>query len=156
MIRQFNISQYLLCLISIILFLSASELYAAQAANCTVTSNTLGFGNYSVFNNTPVSSTGTIDVKCSPGNTNYTIALNNGLYGTIANRKMRNSNSNDELSYNLYIDATYSTLWGDGVGGGVTISGSNPSRFTVYGRIPPLQDVGIGSYADSVTVTVNF
>lgn len=130
--------------------------HAGQAAGCTVTSNTLSFGNYNVFNNSPLNSTGTIEVRCSPGNTNYTISLDNGLYGTISNRKMRNSSSNETLSYNLYISATYTTLWGDGVGGGVTVSGSRPDNFTVYGRIPPLQDVGIGSYADSITVTVNF
>lgn len=139
-----------------LLFIWITPTHAGQAAGCTVTSNTLSFGNYNVFNNSPLDSTGTIEVRCSPGNTNYIISLDNGLYGTISNRKMRNSSSNETLSYNLYISATYTTLWGDGVGGGVTVSGSKPDNFTVYGRIPPLQDVGIGSYADSITVTVNF
>lgn len=156
MTRLSCVHQPLALLCTSLLLMLTTPTHAGQAAGCTVTSNTLTFGNYNVFANSPLNSTGTIDVRCSPGNTNYTISLDNGLYGTISNRKMRNSSSNDTLSYNLYISATYTTLWGDGVGGGATVSGSKAEKFTVYGRIPPLQDVGIGSYSDSITVTVNF
>lgn len=129
---------------------------SARAASCTVTSNTVNFGSYDVFSSSPLDSSGTLKIRCNPGNTPYTISLNNGLYGSITNRSMRNNSSNQSLSYNLYTDATYATIWGDGTGGGVTVSGSAPNDYTVYGRIPPLQDVGVGSYSDIITVTVNF
>src|SRR3990167_6212810 len=131
-----------------ILFLLTTQ---THAASCTVTSNTLSFGNYNVFANAPLNSTGTIEVKCTPDSTSYTITLDNGFYGSILNRKMRSSNSNEVLSYNLYTNTTFITLWGDGAGGGIPVVGLHSDTFTVYGRILPLQDVSIGSYADSVT-----
>ena len=73
---------------------------------------------------------------------------------------MQQSSGNDALSYNLYIDAARSTIWGDGTGGSSTqtinMTGSHPSTLSIYGRVPPLQDVSMGSYSDSVMVTINF
>lgn len=130
--------------------------HAAPSVSCTVTSNEVNFGSYDVFSNSPLNSSGTVKVRCSPGNTNYTVSLNNGLNGPITNRRMKNSMGNGTIQYNLYTDATYATVWGDGTGGGVVVNGSQNTDFTVYGRIPPQQDVGVGTYSDVITVTVAF
>jgi len=153
MLRSLCNKKLIFCVLFCCISFSA---HAASSASCTVTSNEVAFGNYDVFSNSPLNSSGTIKVRCSPGNTNYTVSLNNGLYGPIANRRMQSSTSNQHLNYNLYTDATYSTVWGDGTGGGVVVSGNQNTDYTVYGRIPPQQDVGVGAYSDVITVTVAF
>jgi spore coat protein U-like protein len=65
------------------------------------------------------------------------------------------------LEYNLYRDAAFSAIWGDGTSGTTTYTIRNPPNnqdvvLTVYGRVPALQDVATGSYADAVIVTINF
>lgn len=67
------------------------------------------------------------------------------------------------LGYNLYTDATRSTIWGDGNAGTFTIADAYvltaitiTRNYPVYGRIFPGQNVRVGSYADSITVTVNY
>jgi spore coat protein U-like protein len=61
------------------------------------------------------------------------------------------------LSYNLYLDPTRLTIWGDGSATTGTVSGTGiTGSYTVYGRIPARQNAVVGIYADIVTVTVAF
>jgi spore coat protein U-like protein len=65
------------------------------------------------------------------------------------------------LSYNLYLDSTRTTIWGDGTGGSQTYTRSNPPtnqniKVSVFGRIPAGQDVSAGSYSATVTATIFF
>lgn len=143
-------------ILGMLLFSIAVSAHAASSASCTVTSNEVNFGSYDVFSNSPLNASGTIKVRCTPASTNYSISLNNGLNGPITDRRMRNSIGNGTLGYNLYTDATFATIWGDGTGGGVIVNGNKNQDFTVYGRIPPQQDVGVGNYSDVITVTVSF
>lgn len=137
----------LLCLLSTI----------SLAASCSITNiNSVNFGNYDVFNTTPSTTTGRIRIQCSPGSATYTIALDGGLYGTVSARKMSAGNDTP-ISYNLYTDAGTSIIWGNGTGGGVVVNGSgSTTTYTVYGKLDPLQDARVGSYQDTVLVTVTF
>ena len=59
----------------------------------------------------------------------------------------------DHLYYNIYLDATHRTIWGDGTNGtDVYIDPKPPNKTPVtvpaYGRIRALQDVPAGQYAD--------
>jgi spore coat protein U-like protein len=69
------------------------------------------------------------------------------------------------LSYNLYFDAAYTQIRGNGTGGSqqggatFTLTPSAPTGSTtsvIYGRIPALQDVAAGSYTDTIIVTVTY
>jgi spore coat protein U-like protein len=67
----------------------------------------------------------------------------------------------ERLAYNLYRDAARTTVWGDFTGGTSAPTDVSPPKkedvsITVYGRIPPGQDISAGSYTDSVTVVLNF
>ena len=69
--------------------------------------------------------------------------------------------SSEALTYNLYLDASRTTIWGDGTGG--TQAYSDPSAkknqsvtVTIYGRIPAGQDVSAVSYSNTITATINF
>jgi spore coat protein U-like protein len=51
------------------------------------------------------------------------------------------------------------TVWGDGSAGTSTVllrkvNRNRPVTTTIYGRIPPGQNVSVGTYSDAVTVTI--
>ena len=59
--------------------------------------------------------------------------------------------------------AARSTVWGDGNAGTFTLAYayvltaiSVTRNYPVYGRLFPSQNVSVGSYADSIAVTLNF
>jgi spore coat protein U-like protein len=64
----------------------------------------------------------------------------------------------DLLHYQIYRDSARSQIWG--VGGDsvrVTSRGvTSPEQLTVFGRIPPRQEVAPGAYTDVLTATVDF
>ena len=70
----------------------------------------------------------------------------------------------DTLQYNLYSDATHTTLWGDGTTGGLTVAGTGAGmgagkvqNSTVYGQVldsATNQTAAASSaYTDTITVT---
>jgi len=127
----------------------------AYASGCTVSSSGLNFGNYDVFSTLNNDVTGTIDVNC-PSGTSYSLGLSSGS-GTFYSRTL--TNGSHVLGYNLFIDSTRLTIWGDGSSGTSTVSGSGTGSTIgtpVYGRVPAGQNAYIGSYSDVVTITVTF
>ncbi|MGH8266859.1 MAG: Csu type fimbrial protein, partial [Steroidobacteraceae bacterium] len=110
---------------------------ATVIKSCIVTATPLSFGSYDQIAATANTSTSTVSIQCTNGTT-ATIALNGGVNGTLAQRKMRDSVSTNLLNYQLYTDAAWTMVWGDG--GGVTHTQSYTSSsnatvqpFTVYG-----------------------
>jgi spore coat protein U-like protein len=145
---------------------------AAWSANsCSVAATTHAFGAYDTIN--PLSGTSSITLTCihttNPAVTfNYTIALSSGS-GSYAARQM--TGAGDTLNFNHYTTAAHTTVWGNGTGGTVTVSGSlavpsgsNNSRsttVTVYGLIGGPQNVTPAALYSTVvpitvTVTGNF
>lgn len=140
------------------LLMTMSWLPKASAA-CSVNNPSLVFGSFNPLSDNTVDSTGTITVDCD-ASTSYTIALSPGSSGTYNPRRM--SSSGNTLEYNLYTDAGYSQIWGDGTGGSFTVDGGSAllgsRNHTVYGRIPLSTQLGasVGSYTDSITVTITY
>lgn len=128
----------------------------AEAAKCTITSSPITFGPYNVFSSAPVDSVGSLLFNCS-GTKNVSIEISQGQSGIFQPRALRQGA--ESLYYNLFLDAARSTVWGNGTGGTqtyVTNPGNEDVTVTIYGRIPPEQDISFGSYADAVTITINF
>jgi spore coat protein U domain-containing protein, fimbrial subunit CupE1/2/3/6 len=130
----------------------------AEAAHCTISTTSVTFGSYDVFASTPTDTTGTVSFTCS-GNADVTIRLSKGGSSTFNPRTM--NGGTDTLNYNLYKDAARTTVWGDGTGSTATytqtaVPNSTAQNLTIYARIPAAQDVGAGTYTDSVTVTIDF
>lgn len=129
-------------------------------ALCSVNSTSLAFGSFSPLTGDTVDSTGTITVTCILQLSSYTIALSHGGSGTYSPRRM--ASGGNHLEYNLYTDATYSQVWGDGTGGSATVAGGaallGSRDHTIYGRIPLTSQRAamVGSYSDSITVTITF
>ena len=125
----------------------------AQAA-CTVATTPVAFGAYHA-GALPTDSTGTVTVACG-GLTSFTVSISPG--GGSANAFDRALSSGaSRLSYNLYTDVTRLLVWGDGTGGTTRIIRlASNATLSVYARIPGLQQVAAGTYADSLIVTVDF
>jgi spore coat protein U-like protein len=128
---------------------------SARAAKCTISTSGLSFGNYDVFSTTNTDITGTINVNCT-NKTSYVLSLSTGS-GTYSSRTMKSGTN--ILAYNLFLDPTHLTIWGDGSAGTGTVSGSGTganTATTVYGRIAARQNVRVGTYSDVITVTVTY
>jgi spore coat protein U-like protein len=122
-------------------------------ASCSVSTAGVNFGTYNVFSTSPQDITGTINVSCT-NSASYSIALSPGN-GTYLARTLKSQDH--KLNYNLYIDSTHLTVWGDGSSGTKTVSGKGQTgHYTVYGRIAARQNSSVGNYADTITVTVTF
>ena len=91
-----------------------------------------------------------------------TVALSQGSSGSYAARTLRRAPSS-VLQYNLYTNASRTTVWGNGSGGTGTMGDSmgawfqpNSRTFTIHGRVPAGQDPALGLHTDTITVTVTF
>jgi spore coat protein U-like protein len=133
---------------------------ATVAANCTITTAPVAFPGYDpIVANAAANDdgTGTVTITCTKG-TLATIGLGLGGNASGSVRRMKDATT-DYLTYELYQDAGRATVWGT-VGAGLLSPLAAPSKaarpFTVYGRIPPAQDVPSGAYSDTVQATVNF
>lgn len=133
---------------------------AGPSFGCSVTATSVNFGTYDVFSPAPDDSTGSIAVNCNnPGpGTNVQIAISPGNSGSFSPRQMRQTAGPGFMSYNLYIDPSRTSVWGDGTANTSTVT-ANVRRNVmlnqpIYGRIPALQNLSVGSYGDVLTVTV--
>ena len=142
-------------------FLLCLFLAGEAGAACTVSATAVNFGAYDVFVATPLDSTGTVTVTCDQAPpTDIIIAIGpSGTSGAFIPRQMSSASSSDRLNYNLFVNAGRSTVWGDGAPGTSTVPLKNvkknrPVVTPIYGRIPAGQDVSVGSYSDSLTVTI--
>jgi spore coat protein U-like protein len=129
---------------------------ATVSANCSVAAGTLAFGAYNPISSANVDQSGTFQLTCTKGTT-ATIGLDLGGHASGATRRM--SNGTDLLAYEIYQDSGRTTVWGSSGGALLSVAAapSNAAQtITAYGRISGSQDVGTGSYSDTVTVTVTF
>jgi spore coat protein U domain-containing protein, fimbrial subunit CupE1/2/3/6 len=150
---------------------------ASVSNNCTVSTATVNFGAYD-----PVSANATTDlvataapltVTCTKGAAGVTIDLGQGGNYSAPNRRM--SDGTDFLNYQLYMASTEAAgaacasppstgagIWGSSSGGSVltpsspTWSATTGLVFNICGVVPQAQNVGAGTYNDSVTATVSF
>ncbi len=130
----------------------------AEAA-CTVSATAVTFSAYNVFTATANTANGTVTYRCGREDHNILISISTGSSSSFTPRTLKKGT--ESLNYNLYLDAAFATIWGDGSGGTGDYTKSNPPNstdvnLTVFGRIPALQDVSVGSYSDTVVVTINF
>ncbi len=132
---------------------------AEAQLGCTITTTSVSFGAYNVYVPSPLDSTGTVTYTCGLGILGITIDLGKGSSSSFNPRTM--TSGANTLNYNLYLDAARARIWGDNTAGTSHHANSSPQlltnvTLTVYGRVPPLQDVRVGSYTDTVVVTITF
>ena len=135
---------------------------ALASGSCSVVSSTaINFGATVIPGRTNVLSLSTVSSTCSAG-ASYTVAFDHGLNPTgagLSQRRQLASGSNF-IVYDLYSDSARTITWGDGtnVGAAVAGTGTGGSQMSVvYGRIANVPTTTpVGSYADTVTITVTF
>jgi len=141
---------------------------ACGAVSCSVSATGPIFGTYNPLSATPTYANGQVQATCtllSGGATtvNLVSSYSTGASGSYALRSML-SGAN-KLSYNLFFDAAYTQIRGNGTGGSqtggasLTLNPGNPTQSAtsvIYGRIPAGQDVAAGAYADTIVVTITY
>jgi len=130
---------------------------ATVVASCTIAVSTdLAFGDYDpivVNKTTPKDVDGGIDTTCSNGSTPViTLSLGDNAAGAVRNM----SDGTNDLSYEIYTENTYTTVWDNTTG--LTLPAGTGVLVTtpVYGRIAAGQNVPVGAYSDVVVATVTF
>jgi len=157
------------CALGMTLLLAAEPAaHAAVTVNCTVTAGGINFGVYNPLSAIGDASTGSLLVTCTgsgTGTTNVTlnVSLSTGISGKYSTRTM--VSGANVLNYNIYWSAAYAQIMGNGTGGSysgqagpipLSAGGSVQATGTMYGYVPPLQDVAPGGYSDVITVTVTY
>lgn len=130
---------------------------SASAQSCSISTTSISFGVYNVFNTTPLTSTGTVTYRCQWLIGARTVYLSKG--SAPSNNPRRMSNGANRLNYNLYLDAGRNQIWGDPNPYSHSASGwvwMPNVTLTIYAAIPAGQDVPAGTYSDAVTATLNF
>ena len=141
--------------------------------DCSVTASPLAFGLYDPDGPNHDTDSGQVTVTCTvlagpvPGSVDYTIAMSPGTSGSYSPRRLQNGGYT--LRYNLFTSGARSagSVWGDGTAGTVTLSGTVTALnivgargsvdHIVYGRIPgPQNPVAVGTYVDSLSITLSF
>lgn len=135
---------------------------ASVSPTCNVATSDVAFGAYDPASATARDAEGAVRVTCT-NTTTYTIALNAGGAGASAFDSRRMLSGTHELPYQLYLDSSRTTVWGDGSGGsslnpttGSFTGNGNEQSYTVYGRVPANRYVAPGAYTDTVNVTVTY
>jgi len=134
---------------------------ATVAANCLVTAAAIPFGSYDGTAAKDISKD--LKVRCTNG-LPYTVKLSAGSGGGFAPRKL--ASGSDTLEYNLYLDAGFTSVWGDGTastsvdtGTGAGMSISKEQTHTIFANLPNSaanQDAPAGNYSDTITVEVSY
>jgi spore coat protein U-like protein len=136
---------------------SAFTVSADVTTSCMISVSNMDFGLINTAIITPIDQTSIIEVSCTNASP-YTISIDSGLNpmgaGPMARRMVNGTNL---LAYGLYHNLSRTSDWGimpatvaAGTGTG------RPQALTVYGRIFGNQSTSIGSYSDSVIVTVSY
>lgn len=168
-----------LCVAGTLLALFATRAVASAAPEtCTVTAgSTIAFGSFDVFS-TPTVVTGSIVGSCKKGSGTLSpivITLSNGNnLQANGNRAMGCTTctgiyASDLLQYQIYTDASLATPWI----GATSVPTANPcpcgpgnttqpwGPVTMYAKIATpvpggVNDSSVGSYSDSITITINY
>lgn len=131
---------------------------ATVTNNCTIAASGITFPSTSSLL-TQKTAQGSLTVQCT-NNDAYRILLSSGVSGSVTARTLKGVSHGATIPYQLYTDAAYSTIWGDGTNGTSTNPGTGTGLSTtlsIYGRIQaqtstPAPD----TYQDTINVTIQF
>ena len=129
-------------------------------AFCAIETRPLSFGVYDPQESTNLDALAQVIYTCNNKGKKIRIEMSPGLQSQF-DRAMSAGTGQEFLRYNIYLDATRQTIWGNGTNGTDVYFESNPPNGTpvvipAYGRIPARQNVPPGEYYDVLNVVVLF
>lgn len=127
---------------------------ATVGGDCTIQPATLAFGPYDPLAGTARDGAATISIACTRG-TPYRVGLGAGSHPAGAIRQMAGTGG-ELLQYELFSDSGRTTPLPPTATIGGTAGSSAAIPISVFGRIPPGQDVAADDYSDVVQSIVNF
>jgi spore coat protein U-like protein len=133
----------------------AASLPCAAGNSCNVSIQDVIFGDYDASNPVAAVTSAEVRVSCQKLTTLEILLSTSTVSGSVLDRRMRHQSRPDTLSYNIFREASMSSVWGDSAQGNrlvLKVQGDYVTR--IYAQIFPRQDVWIGSYADTLRVTV--
>jgi len=127
-------------------------------AVCTIETRPLSFGTYDPEANADVDAVAEVIYTCNNHASKIRIEMTPGVSNQF-DRYM--TSGSDRLYYNIYLESTHQTIWGQGLYGTDVYYENNPPNNTVvvvpaFGRIRRGQDAAPGNYADVLTVRILF
>ncbi len=141
---------------------NTNNITASVAPKCTIGAFAIGFGAYDPFSATPLDQNGTVTINCTKG-TSGVVSFNLGSNALGAVRRMQDTGAaGNFLTYEIYTNATYTTVWNavNTVALGPSVSKNTALTATAYGRVVAGQDAQAGAaglnYQDTLVATVTF
>lgn len=145
------------CCVALACVAGSSYLHAGIA--CDINGAALAFGMYDPSVNSPTDGVGTVNLACTnmgpaaPGGASVALTIS-----PFSDRKMLGNGN--ALYYGIYSNDARSVNWGTGSAapqlrtGAMQANETKNLHFTLYGRIPPLQNIAAGNYSDSLLITI--
>ena len=135
------------------------QVSATVVDSCNVSATPLVFGNYDSLTGGVLDASATINPQCTSG-TYYSIALDagQGTGASLADRRLT-GHAGATLGYGIYANAERTIAWGDGTAGtsqSVNTGTGGTQPVTMYGRVRAEQNALVGSYVDTITLTVSY
>ncbi len=136
------------------------EVTATVVPNCRLVVPPLSFGTYdplAAHATQPADAAVEVTVNCTR-NTTASLSFDLGLHALSGSDRAMSGPGATALRYQIYRDPARSQVWSQGseamrlVAHGVGVR----DQLTVFGRIPPSQEVDPGAYSDVLTATVDF
>ncbi len=142
----------------ILLLMSGLPGYAV--AQCTLTTDSLNFGQYDSLYLTALHRAVSVQVVC-PEDVLYRIGIDIGISGNgnFSARTLRSPENSRPLLYNLYLDPNHSRVWGDGTSSTSVINdigNGQQKSYSVFSKVFANQSVPPGVYSDAVTIVVEW
>jgi spore coat protein U-like protein len=128
--------------------------------SCTIAATNMVFPAYTSGQGGTGTATSTVTANCALL-TGWTIALSKGSAPTFTPRQMTVTiaGTTYTINYNLYTTVGNASIWGDGTGTTVTVSGIGlgiNQANTVFGTMPAAQSAATATYSDTITATITF
>lgn len=125
---------------------------ATVVSTCSVGGSAVAFGAQAP--GAAATQQAALTVNCSPG-TAYQLALNDGLSGDAAERRMAGPGG-ATLAYDLYRDGARSLRWRDGADAAAGVGTGEVQTLPVYAALAAGMQSVTGSYSDTVTATLSY
>ena len=126
---------------------------------CTIETRPLSFGNYDPEASGDLDALAQVIYTCNNHASKIRIEMTTGASNQFD--RYMSSGATDRLFYNIYLDSTHQTIWGQGLYGTDVYFEGNPPNGTpvvvpAFGRIRRGQNVEPGEYVDALTVRILF